>query len=79
MGYRIIYSKRRRCLSGRTKRIIISLLICAALICVGYFCRPQLPEAALENMAEAVRDGETLSDAIAVFCREIIENAENFY
>jgi len=38
--------------------------------------RQLLPEAALENMVEAVQDGESISDAITAFCREIIDSAQ---
>ena len=36
----------------------------------------RLPGDALENMAQAVRGGEDVSDAIVAFCREIIGNAQ---
>jgi hypothetical protein len=36
---------------------------------------PAVTAAALENMAESIREGESLVDAVTAFCREIIENA----
>ena len=37
---------------------------------------PAVTAAALENMVENIRDGESLVDAVTAFCREIIENAD---
>lgn len=31
--------------------------------------------AALENMAQSIRDGATVPDAVTAFCREVIESA----
>lgn len=78
MGYRIIYGKEKRRLSKGAKTFISVILACASLIGFAYFCRPELPETALENMVDAVRDGEPLSDAISAFCREIIDGAQNY-
>jgi hypothetical protein len=78
MGYRIIYGKEKRRLNKGTKKLIITILVSFLLIGFAYFCRPRLPEAALENMVDAVRDGETLTDAISAFCREIIDSAQNY-
>ena len=78
MGYRIVYGKEIRRLSKRTKKFVITILICVGLLSVGYFCRPKLPEAALENMAGAIRNGDALSDAFTTFCQEIIANAEDY-
>lgn len=76
MSYRIVYGKQKPHLSKRTKSLITSIAIGAILIGIGYYCRPKLPETALENMVDAVRSGEPLSDAVTAFCREIIDSAE---
>lgn len=76
MGYRIIYGKEKRRLSKGTKKLIITILVSSLLIGFAYFCRPKLPETALENMVDAVRDGEALTDAISAFCQEIIDCAQ---
>jgi hypothetical protein len=36
---------------------------------------PAVTAAALENMTEGLRSGESLLDAVTAFCREIIANA----
>ena len=76
MGYRIVYSKENRRLSKGAKTLITSILAGALLIGIGYLSRPKLPETALENMVDALRNGEPISDAITSFCREIIDNAQ---
>ena len=37
---------------------------------------PAVTAAALENMTEGLRSGESLLDAVTAFCREIIANAQ---
>lgn len=76
MGYRIIYSRKKFRLTKRSKTMIISLVICAMLLGLGYLYRPEIPESALENMAQSVRSGESIKDAVTAFCREIIENGK---
>ena len=79
MGYRIVYGKDKRRFSIKYKPLLVIGAICAAALLLSYFARSiRLPEAALENMVEAVRSGESLTDAITAFCREIIVNAQNF-
>jgi hypothetical protein len=46
------------------------------LLGLGYLYRPEIPESALENMAQSVRSGESIKDAVTAFCREIIENGK---
>lgn len=37
---------------------------------------PAVTAAALDNMTDGLRNGESLLDAVTAFCREIIENAQ---
>jgi hypothetical protein len=76
MGYRIVYGRKKGGLSKRTITFIISVLVCLLIVLFGYFTRPKLPEAALENMADAVQNGESLSEAITAFCQEVIGDAQ---
>lgn len=76
MGYRIIYGRKKYSLTKRSKTMIISLIICTLLLGIGYLFRPEIPETALENMAQSVRSGESIKDAVTAFCREIIENGK---
>ncbi|MBQ8768997.1 MAG: hypothetical protein IJZ15_05080 [Oscillospiraceae bacterium] len=81
MGYRIVYGKDKRRswkLNKGKYTLIFAIAICIALMAVSYFCGDalKLPGESLENMAQAVQNGESLSDAITAFCREIIENAQ---
>ncbi len=77
MGYRIIYGKKKRACHqlGRARWILVFVIIIAGLIAAGMI-NLRLSGFALENMAQAVRDGQKVSDAIVTFCREIIENGQ---
>ncbi len=70
------------------RRVLPIVLILGCLACVGLFMsqpdflrdiilpgNAEVTETALINLAEDVRSGETVKDAIAAFCREIITNA----
>jgi len=37
---------------------------------------PQITEVALEQLVLDIRNGESISDAIATFCQEIMDNAQ---
>lgn len=87
MGYRIIYGKKKagfRALSKRSKILILAIAGCILLVAASYFWGAdvylpgdrEVTGAALENMVDLLQDGEKLSDAIVIFCREIIENAQ---
>ena len=79
MGYRIIYGKNKRSPINRKKLLTIATIVGIILLVAAWFDNglQQLPEAALENMVDAVQNGEALGDAITAFCREIITSAQN--
>ena len=37
---------------------------------------PAVTAAALENMVDNIKDGNSIAEAVTAFCREIVENAE---
>lgn len=37
---------------------------------------PAVTAAALENMVDNIKDGDSIAEAVTAFCREIVENAE---
>ena len=78
MGYRIIYGKEKRRISRQSKALIVMIAVCAALIAAACFVKSevQLPGEALERMVQSVQAGESLSDAVTAFCREIVDNAK---
>jgi len=77
MGFRIVYGKKKhRFHKGVVVPIVLVALSAFLLAALHFRGRQLLPEAALENMVEAVQDGESISDAITAFCREIIDSAQ---
>ena len=87
MGYRIVYGRKKRqfCQLTKGKKVLAAaIVICVLLVMVCFlggteFLLPgdrEISGAALENMVNAVRNGENISDAVASFCREIILNAQ---
>lgn len=91
MSYRISYEKnmvKKDLLSDqsatRLNRWIISAVICILLVCAlssstvrSYLLPgdPQITEAALNELADDLREGESVADAVTAFCREILNNA----
>lgn len=87
MHYRIVYGKEKRHfprLTKRQKTLIATGAVCAALavVCLLFGTQwllpgdPQVSSAALENMVDALRSGESLADAVTAFCQEIVANAK---
>ncbi len=80
MGYRIVYRKDKHHHQKWKKPILIAIAVCCTLLALSRITdNLQIPEATLEHMVDSIRSGESISDAITAFCRELIENAENFY
>ena len=79
MGYRIVYGKDKRKPINRKKLLTMAMIIGIFILAAAWFdsSLQQLPEAALENMVDAVQNGEALGDAITTFCREIVDSAKN--
>ena len=86
MGYSIRYGPRIPAEKKRGRWQCVAALILAGaivLLCVDIWNGrqwllpgdPQVTAQALETMAESIREGESLREAITCFCREIIENA----
>ena len=88
MGYRIEYdSGRKKKFSVKQKRLvpawlILSALGAAALLLFGrrltYLLLPGDPDvtaAALSEMAFGLKEGQSLSEAVSAFCREIVTHA----
>lgn len=80
MGYRIIYGRDKHCFQKWKKTILFTAAAGFVLLALSRIAdNIQIPEATLEHMVDSVRSGESISDAITAFCRELIENAEVFY
>ncbi len=80
LGYRIVYSKDKPRFHKQTKILLIIIAVSAVLLAISHFTGSiQLPETALENMVDAVQSGDSLTDAITAFCREIIADAQIYY
>ena len=87
MHYRIVYGKKKQRLSQLTKRqkvFAIAFISCLSLA-VFLFAGgaklllpgdPEFSSVALENMVQAIQNGETLADAVTAFCEEILANAQ---
>ncbi len=77
MGYRIVYGKRKHRFYKQYKFLLIVVAVFAIALTLFHFTGGiRLPEAALENMVEAVHDGASLAEAVETFCREVIDNAQ---
>ena len=85
MGYRIAYSeetshkfpekirKKKPLLWVATGALLIGLLAGGwKLLLPG---NPEVTRTALANLAEDIRGGESLGQAVTAFCQEIIDNA----
>ena len=67
-------------------RFLVAVVMCTAGVLLLYKGKdriwevlvpgdPQITEKALSTMADGIRKGESIKEAIAAFCREIILNA----
>lgn len=91
MCYRITYENNlvkkkvvRKNNNTLLKRAIYAIFLCIILFCVlsGSKVRsyllpgdPQVTEKALKDLVVDLKEGDTVSDAVTAFCKEIIENA----
>ncbi len=91
MGYRITYEQStikttlpRVHRTVNLKKWIWSAAICIVLvaICTSSKVRsfllpgdPEITEKALITLADDLKEGDSLSDAVTAFCREILDNA----
>ena len=87
MHYRIVYGRKKRSLPRLTRKQRAFAIAAIISISLAVFCLaggiklllpgdPDVSAAALENMVEAIQNGETISDAVTAFCQEIMANAQ---
>ncbi len=91
MSYRITYDQEMRIYdlsntrkTGYYMKWIYGAIVCISMIFVLFSGNirsfllpgdPKVTEAALIDLAENLREGESFSDAVTVFCREILDHA----
>lgn len=84
MGYKIAYSPQttHKYPLKKEKKIPVKWIVTGALL-IGLLAGgwklllpgdPEITQAALGHLAEDIRSGESLSQAITAFCQEIIDN-----
>ncbi len=91
MGYKIayenggkakLYSENSRKLPKWAVTLCCAIILIAVLIYAGAgkylrnFFMPGVTDAAFAALANDIRSGESLSDAVTAFCSEVIENAK---
>lgn len=87
MGYRIVYGEEPPVQRPRSRlRLLTAAFGLAFLVLVGSFwpggrallrqvLLPGAGEAALQQMAEQIRAGEPVGEAVTAFCRDVVAHA----
>lgn len=87
MGYRILYEKGKHPWQRQKRHhwgLLAALILCFAIVVCAIFSDhltallpgdPEVTAAALENMKDSLKEGDSFGTAVLAFCQEVLRNA----